>query len=155
MGFRTLTDRLLSRLADKLDTQQTSLSTIATDGAASKSSNNTTQTEVTQHNARAFGQSGCILVTQNSSAVVATAGSGSLKFVAIQFLEDTVFDSAAGGLVATTENLYLDDTATGTGVASGGGGAAIDGVTFPKGMTLYGRYDSFKLSSGKVVAYLG
>ena len=155
MGFRTLTDRLLNTLAEKLDTQQTSLTTIATDGAASKSSNNTSQLELTSLNSRSFGQQGCILVTQNSSAVAATAGAGSLKFVAIQFLEDTVFDSASGGLVATTENLYLDDEGTGTGVASGGGGAAIDGVTFPKGMTLFGRYDSFKLSSGKVVAYLG
>ncbi len=153
MGYNTTSDRLLSRVSDKLAQNQTSLDTIATDGAASKSSNNTTQSEVTQHNARAFGQSGCILVT-GTAAVTATAGSGSLKFVAIQFLEDTVFAST-GGLVATTENLYLDDTGTGAGVASGGGGAAIDSVTFPKGMTLYGRYDGFKLASGKVVAYLG
>ena len=153
MGYNTTSDRLLSRVSDKLTQNQTSLDTIATDGAASKSSNNTTQSEVTQHNARAFGQSGCILVT-GTAAVTATAGSGSLKFVAIQFLEDTVFDST-GGLVATIENLYLDDTGTGAGVASGGGGAAIDSITFPKGMTLYGRYDGFKLASGKVVAYLG
>ena len=154
MGLNTTTDRMLSKVADKLAQNQTSLDTIATDGAASKSSNNTTQSEVTQHNARAFGQSGCILVT-GTAAVTATAGSGSLKFVAIQFLEDTVFDSSAGGLVATTENLYLDDNATGAGVASGGGGANTDGITFPKGMTLYGRYNGFKLASGKVVAYLG
>ena len=154
MGFNTTTDRMLNKVADKLTENQTSLDTIATDGAASKSSNNTTQSEVTQHNARAFGQSGCILVTGTAN-VIATAGSGSLKFVAIQFLEDTVFASAAGGLVASTENLYLDDDATGAGVASGGGGANTDGITFPKGMTLYGRYTSFTLASGKVVAYLG
>ena len=154
MGLNTTTDRLLERLSTKQDATNTSLATIQTDGAASKSSNNTTQSEVTQHNARAFGQSGCILVT-GTAACTATAGSGSLKFVAIQFLEDTVFDSGSGGLVATTENLYLDDTGTGAGVASGGGGAAIDGITFPKGMTLFGRYDGFKLASGKVVAYLG
>ena len=154
MGYNTTSDRLLDSLRIKQDEGNTSLATIATDAAASKSSNNTTQSEVTQHNSRAFGQSGCILVT-GTAACTATAGSGSLKFIAIQFLEDTVFDSGSGGLVATTENLYLDDTGTGAGVASGGGGAAIDGITFPKGMTLYGRYDGFKLASGKVVAYLG
>ena len=153
MGYNTTSDRLLDSLRTKQDEGNASLVTIATDTAASKSSSNTTQTEVTQHNSRAFGQGGCILVT-GTAAVTATAGSGSLKFVAIQFLEDTVFAST-GGLVATTENLYLDDTGTGAGVASGGGGAAIDSVTFPKGMTLYGRYDGFKLASGKVVAYLG
>ena len=154
MGYNTTSDRLLDSLRTTQDEGNASLVTIATDTAASKSSSNTTQTEVTQHNSRAFGQGGCILVT-GTAAVTATAGSGSLKFVAIQFLEDTVFDSNAGGLVATTENLYLDDTGTGAGVASGGGGAAIDSVTFPKGMTLFGRYDGFKLASGKVVAYLG
>jgi hypothetical protein len=154
MGYNTTSDRLLDSLRTKQDEGNTSLATIATDAAASKSSNNTTQSEVTQHNSRAFGQGGCILVT-GTAAVTATAGSGSLKFVAIQFLEDTVFDSASGGLVATTENLYLDDDATGAGVASGGGGANTDGITFPKGMTLFGRYDGFKLASGKVVAYVG
>ena len=57
MGYNTTTDRLLERLGTKQDAANTSLATIQTDGAASKSSNNTTQTEVTQHNARAFGQS--------------------------------------------------------------------------------------------------
>lgn len=154
MGYNTTSDRLLDSLRTKQDEGNASLVTIASDTAASKSSSNTTQTEVTQHNSRAFGQGGCILVT-GTAAVTATAGSGSLKFVAIQFLEDTVFDSGSGGLVASTENLYLDDDATGAGVASGGGGANTDGITFPKGMTLFGRYDGFKLASGKVVAYVG
>ena len=45
----TTTDRLLERVSTKQEATNTSLATIQTDGAASKSSNNTTQSEVTQH----------------------------------------------------------------------------------------------------------
>ena len=69
-------------------------------------------------------------------------------------LTNTVFNSASGGLVAETEQLYLDDTGAGTSIDADGG-AAIDGITFPAGMTLYGRYDGFTLASGSVVAYVG
>ena len=33
--------------------------------------------------------------------------------------------------------------------------AAIDGVTFPQGMTIFGRWDGFTLASGKVIGYIG
>lgn len=144
MGFNTTQDRLLSRIA-------TSTSTTATDTASSKSSANTTSTQITSQNARQFGQSGAILVTGTTAV---SCGVATKVFVAIQFLEDTVFDSGAGGLEAETTQLFLDDTGTGTDIDADGG-AAIDGITFPKGMTLYGRYDGFKLSSGKVIAYVG
>lgn len=143
-GFRTITDRLLDRIA-------TSTANSATDAAASKSSASTTSTQITSQNARLFGQAGAILVTGTTAV---TCGVATKVFVAIQFLEDTVFDSGAGGLIAETEQLFPDDTGTGTEIDTDGG-VAIDGVTFPKGMTLYGRYDGFKLSSGKVIAYVG
>jgi|TARA_R100001530_G_scaffold59979_2_gene43386 hypothetical protein len=99
----------------------------------------------------ALGQAGAILVT-GTTAVTCAVGTG--VFVAIQFIEDSVFDSGAGGLIAETEQLFPDDTGTGT-LIDADGGAAIDGITFPKGSILYGRYDGFKLASGKVVAYVG
>ena len=95
-----------------------------------------------------LGQKGSILVT-GTSAITAINGA----FVAIQILEDTIFASS-GGLVAETEQLYLDDTGTSTSV-SASNGAAIDGVTFPQGMTIYGRWTGFTLASGKVIAYIG
>ena len=95
-----------------------------------------------------LGQAGSILVT-GTSAVTALNG----VFVAIQVLEDTTFASS-GGLVAETEQLYLDDTGTSTS-GSASNGAAIDGVVFPQGMTIYGRWTAFTLASGKVVAYIG
>ena len=145
MGLITQTDRLLNRIAK-------STATSATDGATAKSSSNTTSTQITSQNARLFGQNGAILVTGTTAV---TCGIADKVFVAIQFLEDTIFDSGAGGLIAETEQLFPDDTGTGT-LIDADGGAAIDGITFPKGMTLYGRYTGFKLTAtGKVIAYLG
>ena len=88
----------------------------------------------------AMGQAGSIFVT-GTTAVTCSAGSG--VFVAIQFIEDTVFASGAGGLVSETTQLFPS------------GGAAIDGETFPQGMTLYGRWTGFQLASGACVAYVG
>ena len=98
----------------------------------------------------ALGQAGSILVKDASVAVTALGG----VFVAIQFLEDTVFASGAGGLSAETLQLYPDDTGESTSV-SASNGAAIDGVVFPQGMTIYGRWTDFTLASGKVIAYVG
>ena len=97
-----------------------------------------------------LGQSGSILVTGTTAVTTSVSGT---KFVAIQFIEDTVFASS-GGLVATTEQLWPDDTGTGTTIDSNGG-AAIDSVTFPQGMTIFGRWDGFTLASGKCIGYLG
>ena len=75
-------------------------------------------------------------------------------FVAITFLEDTVFDSGTEGLVAETTQLFPDSTGTGT-LIDADGGDVVDSETFPKGITIYGRWTGFKLSSGRVIAYLG
>ena len=151
MGLNTTTDRILSRVADKLDTQQTSLSALESTETLAKNASQNVDTQITSQNARLFGQAGAILVTGTTAVTCGVAGK---VFVAIQFLEDTVFDSNAGGLIAETEQLFPDDTGEGTDIDADGG-AAIDSITFPKGMTLYGRYDGFKLASGKVVAYVG
>ena len=95
----------------------------------------------------ALGQAGSILVT-GTSAVTASYG----KFVAIQFLEDTVFNST-NGLVATDAGRWPDDGDAGADISSNG--AVTDSVTFPQGMTIFGRWDSFILASGKVIAYVG
>ena len=99
----------------------------------------------------AFGQAGSILVTGTTAC---TCGTGSGVFVAIQFLEDTVFASAAGGLSAETGQLFPSDTGTGTTIDSNAG-AAIDGETFPQGMTIFGRWTGFTLASGACIAYVG
>jgi len=75
-------------------------------------------------------------------------------FVAITFLEDTVFDSGTEGLVAETTQLFPDSTGTGT-LIDADGGDVVNSETFPKGVTIYGRWTGFQLASGRVIAYLG
>ena len=95
-----------------------------------------------------LGQTGAILVS-GSSAVTCKKG----VFIAITFLEDSVFHSSAG-LVAESEQSYLSDSGQGTDITTSNA-VTIDGETFPKGITIYGRWTSFKLQSGLVVAYRG
>ena len=97
-----------------------------------------------------LGQAGSILVT-GTGVISCTAPSG--IFVAIQFIEDTIFASGSGGLVAETEDLFPDDTGDGGDVSANG--AATNGETFPQGMTIFGRWTGFKLESGACIAYVG
>ena len=97
-----------------------------------------------------LGQAGSILVTGTTAV---TCGAPSGVFVAIQFIEDTVFGSSSGGLVAETEQLFLDDTGEGADVSATR--AAVDGETFPQGMTIFGRWTGFTLVSGACIAYVG
>tara|TARA_R100001443_G_scaffold5433_1_gene14246 strand:+ start:425 stop:751 length:327 start_codon:yes stop_codon:yes gene_type:complete len=106
------------------------------------------QFSVSEVSNRSLGQEGSILVT-GTNACTNLRG----VFVAIQFIEDTVFDST-NGLIAETEQLFPDDAGTGTAIDADAG-AAIDSVTFPQGMTIFGRWSGFKLASGKVIAYVG
>ena len=99
-----------------------------------------------------LGQAGSILVTGTSNAV--TTGVSGTKFVAIQFLEDTTFDTGSTGLVASTTGLWPDDANASTTI-DGDGGAVTGSEVFPQGMTIFGRWDGFKLDSGKVIGYLG
>jgi hypothetical protein len=95
-----------------------------------------------------LGQNGSIFV---SGTTACTSSRGAI--VMIQFLEDSVFASGSGGLVAETEQLYPDDAGTGT-LIDADAGAAIDGQTFPQGMAIFGRWSGFTLASGAVIAYV-
>tara|TARA_B100000902_G_C27163182_1_gene839846 strand:+ start:685 stop:984 length:300 start_codon:yes stop_codon:yes gene_type:complete len=84
-----------------------------------------------------LGQAGAILETGT------TAITGK-EIVAISFLEDTVFTTLTP---ESGTNLYIGD--------SNNNGDTSDSITFPQGMTIFGRWSAFTLASGKVVAYLG
>jgi len=99
-----------------------------------------------------LGQAGSILVTGTTNAV--TTGVAGTKFIAIQFLEDSTFDAGAEGLVASTAGLWPDDNDASTTIDADGG-AVTGSEVFPQGMTIFGRWDGFKLDSGKVIGYLG
>lgn len=118
-----------------------------------------------------FGQLGSAYTTASSDAITPPTNK---VFVAITMLADTVFD-ASGGLVAervrvpgtnATDPSTLDgdiyisteqpanDLATAT-ATEGTGGKVVDSVTFPKGITIYGRWTEIDVNSGHVVAYIG
>ncbi|WP_273072260.1 hypothetical protein [Marinobacter sp.] len=84
-----------------------------------------------------LGQAGSLLETGTTAITGKT-------IVAISFLEDTVFTTLTP---ESGTNLYLGD--------SNNNGDTSDSITFPQGMTIYGRWSAFTLASGKVVGYLG
>ena len=97
------------------------------------------------------GEAGSILVTGTTAVTSAISGTA---FIAIQFIEDSVFDSGNDGLISATNQLYPSTQYTGTDIDTDGG-AVADSVSFPQGMTIFGRWDDFTLASGKVIAYIG
>ena len=120
---------------------------------------------ISQDTAYGFGQLGSMYTTNNQAAISPPTGK---VFVAITMLADTVFDSV-GGLIADTTNTAIAGLEyIGTEVAahnlsdgsetaiSGSEGLVVDSVTFPKGVTIYGRWTEIDVSSGGgVVAYIG
>jgi len=105
----------------------------------------------------AFGQLGSAFLDSDSAY---TPPSGRVV-VAITLIEDSVF--ASGGLSQEAFTLGhppaslgffgsngADDTYSGGGI-----GNAIASNVFPKGLTIYGRWDSVDLASGACILYFG
>ena len=119
---------------------------------------------ISQDAAQQLGQLGSVFLDASGAA---SPPNGKV-FVAITFLADTVFD-ASGGLVADTTNTAIagleyagteaaaHNLSDGSETAiSGSGGLQIDASnTFPKGVTIYGRYTEIDLTSGMCIAYIG
>ena len=109
-----------------------------------------------------LGQAGAVYSTASSDAIIPPLNQ---IFVAITFLADTVFDDS-GGLQAedadkyfNTENAAHDAASESSVEGSGGliigGTTEADAVTFPKGVTIYGRWKEIDVYSGAIVAYIG
>ena len=73
-------------------------------------------------------------------------------FIAITFVTASVFESGSTGLVPETTYRYPSSTEGATLIVSGS--EEVDGVTFPAGMTIYGRWTAFELNSGSCIAYV-
>ena len=129
----TTQELLLKSLATKATTDDTDITTAATNSD------------------RAAGQVGNIFITGTTAATCAVSGK---VFVSIQVITDCVFNSSAGGLTPETAQLFMGDTSTSTDIDANAG-AAIDGITFPAGTVLFGRWTSITLVSGSIVAYIG
>ena len=120
-------------------------------------------TEVSYH----FGQLGSVFTDTANAPITPPTGK---VFVAITFLADTQLEllaTNAGGLTADTsdpnaEYIGTDVAAHDAGTATtitGTGGKIIDNSnTFPKGVTIYGRFTSVEIGNGKtgaLIAYIG
>ena len=95
------------------------------------------------------------ILGQNGSVFVKVGNSVALKdqvFVAITFLEDSVFESGSTGLVPETTYRFPSSTEGATLIVSSS--VETDGITFPAGMTIYGRWTAFELASGSCIAYI-
>ena len=95
-----------------------------------------------------LGQKGSIFIDQATADQDAVCLNGT--FVAITFIEDTVFQT----LTAETAQLYPADNGTST-IIDANAGSEVDGQTFPQGLTIYGRWTTINLVSGKIIAYVG
>ena len=85
--------------------------------------------------------------TASSAAITPTSGN---VWIAITMLTDTVFDSGSG-LVAESATTYVNTE----GIGAGAAGLVVDSVTFPKGVTIYGRWTEIDVASGTIIAYQG
>lgn len=99
---------------------------------------------VVESNNITLGQSGVAFLSDNDKY---TPPSG-FKVIAIQFTEDTVFDSGND----TTANA---DWPTVNQGGPGTNSSVISTATMPQGMTIYGRWDTVGLDSGSAFLYLG
>jgi hypothetical protein len=110
--------------------------------------------------AYSFGQMGSIHVSGTtavtSNEVTADPGVGAnAVFVAITFLEDTVFENSLAGLTPAIDQLYIGGTGRTSTSIDANGGSITGTETFPEGITIYGRWTGFQLASGRVIAYIG
>ena len=98
-----------------------------------------------------LGQLGCMFI-DTADPIVASTG---MVFVAITFLTDVTFD-ASGGLIAEDSDLWANTEAAASPHDATGGVQIDASNTFPKGVTIYGRWSEIDLNStGTLIAYLG
>ena len=105
-----------------------------------------------------FGQAGSVFLDASGASSPPTGA----VFVAITFLDDTIFD-ASGGLIAEDSAKFANteaaanNNADGSETASeGSGGLQIDvSNSFPAGVTIYGRWSEIDITSGMLIAYIG
>ena len=105
-----------------------------------------------------LGQAGSVYTDAGDDAIVPPLNQ---SFVAITMVDDCSFDSSSG-LVAEDANKFINtETAAHDAAAAsetsvlGSGGLVVDGVTFPAGMTIYGRWIEVDVAAGGCVAYIG
>ena len=119
---------------------------------------------------KGFGQFGSVFTDTANAAITPPTNK---VFIAITFVDDTELQTLgtnAGGLTAATDNDAVEFIGTdvaahnatagsGETTITGGGGKIIDASNqFPAGLTIFGRWTSVKIATGKtgaIIAYIG
>ena len=106
-----------------------------------------------------LGQAGSAYAASGTDTIIPPLNQ---VFIAITMVTDCTFEASSNGLVAEDANKYINtETAAHDAAASsetsvlGSGGAVVDTVIFPAGMTIYGRWTEIDLSAGSCIAYIG
>ena len=73
-------------------------------------------------------------------------------YIAITFITASTFEVGVTGLVPEKNYQYPSSNATSSLIAENS--LAVDGITWPAGMTIYGRWTGFELASGSCIAYI-
>ncbi len=97
----------------------------------------------------AFGASGSTYIVAGANACVPPLDQ---YYVAIYMLTDTVFTNT--GLVQAGGERGAGTYIGSEGPGAGTNGTVTDGVTFPAGVTIYGRWNSLDITSGSCIAYV-
>ena len=92
-----------------------------------------------------LGQAGALLTNDTSNDIDAPTGS---HWVALQVVDDVTFTT-----LTQVSNKWFGSATGATDLDSNGD--TTSGITFPAGMTLYGRWSKFRLAGGSVIAYAG
>ena len=93
---------------------------------------------------QSFGELGFLIITDTSNTITG-------EFCAITCLEDTTFD--ASGLVFKIGSSTSSGNKDAAGSTVSNTTAVATSHTFPKRLTIYGKFTSIALNSGKVLAY--
>jgi hypothetical protein len=96
-----------------------------------------------------FGQHGSMHVDATDTDCTPPSG---MVFVAITSLDDaTEFND----LIAEDNTKYYGTTGTDNGHSGGIGDLVTASHTWPKGITIYGRWTTIDIDAGRIVAYFG
>ena len=95
-----------------------------------------------------LGQNGSAYFTTHDAAVQYDG----IVYIAITFITESQFEVGVTGLVPEKNYQFPSSNATSSLIAENS--LAVDGITFPAGMTIYGRWIGFELASGSCIAYI-
>lgn len=94
-------------------------------------------------------------ITEDVPASNIRAVGANAVFIAITFVTDTVFDNNnTAGLIPELEERHMSSTGLSKDIDANAA-SVTDTIVFPAGLTIYGRWKTFKLASGSVIAYVG